>query len=88
MSFHVHVRRAVTILGGQAKLAAAINRAQSEVSRLCSSAQSISPDVAVAISRATGGQVLIADLLPEVTEAVREELSRQAAAPAPEACAT
>lgn len=80
--FHLHVQRAIKIVGGQAKLAAMIGRAQSEVWRLANTAQSISPDVAVAIARTTNGEVALSDLLPEIVAAVRAELER---APAEEA---
>lgn len=75
--FHVHVRRAVKALKGQAKLATAIGRSQSEVHRLCTSALTISPDVAIAISQATAGtedEVSIHDLLPDLARAVRREI--------------
>lgn len=84
-AFRPHVQRAVSLVGGQAKLASLIGRAQSEVSRLCTSAQTISPEVAVSIARVTNGQVSIRDLLPDVVEAVAAELEREARqAPAPE----
>lgn len=73
--FHDAIRRAATIVGGQAKLARLVGCAQSEVSRLCTTAAAVSPKMAIAISRVTGGQVRISDLLPDVVEAVAEELA-------------
>lgn len=78
--FRPHVRRAAELLGGQAKLAAAIGTVQSEISRLSTTAKSIPPDTAIAISKATGGKVPLSDLIPDVVTAVAQELSAGAAA--------
>ena len=75
--FHFHVRRAVKIVGGQTKLAKAIGCAQSEVWRLCNTAEKLLPETALAIVRATDGEVLLGDLLPEIVDAVRAELARE-----------
>lgn len=71
---HQQVRRAVEIVGGQEKLSRLTGISQSEVSRLCTSAKSISAVRAVAIDRATNGEVSVRDLLPEVAEVMQERL--------------
>lgn len=72
--FRPHVRRAAKIVGGQTKLAQRIGTVQSEISRLCTEAQSISPETAIAISRATRNQVRLQDLIPHIVKAVAAEM--------------
>ena len=80
MTFHDAVRRATKAVGGQKQLAEKVCCAQSEISRLCTTAQSIPPETAARIvdaTRGTSDEVSIIDLLPaSVIDAVRDELAR------------
>lgn len=65
-TFRDHVRRAVKIAGTEHKLAAAIGISQPSVNHLCRHAKSIRAEVALAIEKATDGQVHRADLRPDL----------------------
>lgn len=64
--FRALVRKAVTIKGSQASLAAAIRRSQQQVSALCNRADAISAEDALAIDLATEGQVGKSELRPDL----------------------
>jgi len=64
--FREHIRRAVGIAGSQQKLAVRAGFSQQHISYLLNSADQISAESAVAIDRATGGQVSRAQLRPDL----------------------
>lgn len=64
--FREHVRRAVSIAGSQKKLADAAGLSQQLVSQLCTSSASITAETAVAIERATNGEISRRDLRPDL----------------------
>lgn len=64
--FQNHVKRAVSMLGSQKKLADAASISQQLISQLCTSATSISAETSVAIERATKGAVSRSDLRPDL----------------------
>lgn len=66
MKFRKQVKRAVEIVGSQAELARRIGVKQPSVWKMCNTAQSITPAIALKIEKATGGQVTRRDLLPEL----------------------
>ena len=79
------IERAINICGTQGALAERSKLSQQYISKLLVKKTTPSTDAAIAISRATGGEVRIRDLLPDVVEAVAAELEREARqAPAPE----
>ena len=55
--FRALVSEAVRLVGSQERLAGLIGRTQQQVSALCTRAPKISAEDAVAIERATGGQI-------------------------------
>lgn len=61
-----HVQRAVDHLGSQNQLAEAMGCSQSKVSWLLVTAKQISAEDAVAIDRATGGEVTKTELRPDL----------------------
>ena len=69
------IDRAIQICGSQAKLAELAGVSQPAIAKARKAGRT-SPDLAVAISRATHGQVLIADLVPTVFQAVAAEIAR------------
>lgn len=60
------LERAIRALGSQQKLAEAIGLSQQGVSYLLNNAPRVTAEVAVAIERATGGQVRRAELRPDI----------------------
>lgn len=78
--FHSAVKRAVEMVGGQSKLAAAAGCSQAEIWRLCNTAKSVDPLIACRIAEATNGEVTVRDLIPEVVDVVSAELQREAGA--------
>ena len=79
------IERAINICGTQGALAERSKLSQQYISKLLVKKTTPSTDAAIAISRATDGEVRIRDLLPDVVEAVAAELEREARqAPEPE----
>lgn len=82
-NFHEAVRRASKAVGGQKRLSELVGCAQSEISRLCTSAKSIPSETAakiVEVTRGTDDEVSISELLPPaVIAAVRAEITSEAA---------
>lgn len=69
------ILKAIKSAGGtQAKLAEKAGLSQQYISKLRNNGCLVSADAAIRIARATGGQVRISDLRPEVVEAVVKEL--------------
>ena len=64
--FSEHVRRAVEIVGSQAALARQIGLSQPSVHDLCNGAKSIRAEIALAIEKATDGQVTRSQLRPDL----------------------
>lgn len=75
MSFHEHVQRAVKIVGSQKALADKTGLSQQGISWLLKEARQISAEIAVAIDRATEGQVSKAELRPDLFTHVTPESS-------------
>lgn len=69
------IQRAVDIVGGQLKLGRACGVGRNAVYFALNKARTPPIDLALAISRATGGQVKIAELIPSVVDAIAAELS-------------
>jgi DNA-binding transcriptional regulator YdaS (Cro superfamily) len=65
-SFRPHVARAVEIKGSQAKLAADAGCSQQQISYLLNEADSITAEMAIAIDRATNGEVSREQLRPDI----------------------
>lgn len=61
-----HVRRAVSKLGSQNRLAEAMGCSQAKISWLLLTAKDISAEDALLIDRATDGEVSAADLRPDI----------------------
>ena len=72
------IERAIKICGTQGALAERSKLSQQYISKLLVKKTTPSTEAAIAISRATGGEVRIRDLLPDVVEAVAAELEREA----------
>ncbi|WP_131194051.1 YdaS family helix-turn-helix protein [Lichenihabitans psoromatis] len=69
------IERAIVEGGGsQAELARRCGCAQQHISKLLNGEVAISAGLAMAITRATDGRVRIADLMPDLVEAVASEL--------------
>jgi len=62
---NIHIKNAIEILGGQSKLAESCNVSQPAVHKWLHGGH-IAPKSAVAIERATAGEVKRVDLLPEI----------------------
>ena len=67
-AFRDHIRRAVALAGSQSALADQIGLSQQGVSYLLNDAPQVSAEVAIAIHRATGGQVSKEELRPDIFE--------------------
>lgn len=65
MKLRNHIERAVHICGSQAKLAAAVGCTQQHISYLLRS-DSVSAETAIKIDRATGGEVSVGHLRPDL----------------------
>lgn len=65
-AFAPHIERAVSIKGSQAKLAKDMGCSQQYISWLLKDADRISANMAVAVERATDGEVSRADLRPDL----------------------
>jgi len=65
-NFKDHVARAVLIKGSQRELAEAVGCSQQQISYLLNEADRISGEMALRISRATSGEVTLADLRPDL----------------------
>lgn len=65
-TFAVHIERAVGLKGSQAKLAKDMGCSQQYISWLLKDADQISGDMAVAVERATDGQISRSDLRPDL----------------------
>lgn len=76
------IQRAIEAAGSQAKLAELSGFSQQLISKLLTGDRKISATTALGISRATGGKVLLADLMPEIVQAVADELAHPASEPA------
>lgn len=83
MSVGPHIQRAIELVGSQPKLAEASGLSQQHISNLLKGHRRPSAEAAIAISKATGGRVPIADLIPGVFEAVAAEIGSPAAIPDP-----
>ena len=68
-NFKLHIQEAVKIAGTQKALAEAIGVSQQGISYLLTDAKDISPEIAVAIDKFTGGKISKADLRPDIWEA-------------------
>ena len=66
-----HLKRAVSELGSQPKLAKAMGCSQSKISWLLTTADEISADDALAIHRATDGKISASDLRPDLADMVK-----------------
>ena len=64
--FRKHIRRAVALAGSQSALADQIGLSQQGISWLLNEAPKVSAEIALAIHRATGGQVRKEDLRPDI----------------------
>jgi DNA-binding transcriptional regulator YdaS (Cro superfamily) len=64
--FRALVAEAVKIAGSQTILAERTRRSQQQISALCTRATSISAEDALAIHRATGGQIAASRLRPDL----------------------
>lgn len=71
-AFRSLVADAVRIVGSQTRLAELMDRSQQQVSTLCTKAERISAEDAVAIERATSGQVPRWRLRPDLWDAPAE----------------
>lgn len=60
------IKRAISLLGSQQKLAELTGLSQQGVSYLLNQAPRVTAEVAVAIERATSGQIRKADLRPDI----------------------
>lgn len=65
-AFREHIERAVQIKGSQEKLAEAAGCSQQAISFLLNEAKSITPEMALAIDRATDGQISKFVLRPDL----------------------
>lgn len=65
-SFREHIERAVQLKGSQEKLAEAAGCSQQQISYLLNEARTITPEMAVAIDRATDGAVSKFTLRPDL----------------------
>jgi len=63
---HDNLISAVRILGSQAKLAARVGLTQQQISRLMNGKQRVTAEVAIAIERATGGEIRREALRPDI----------------------
>lgn len=63
-----HIAHAIRLLGSQAKLAEAIGVTQSTLSRLLHGHWRVTAENALAIQRATGGEVTLRDLRSDLAE--------------------
>ena len=61
-----HLQRAVNKLGSQHRLAAAMGCSQAKISWLLLTAKNISGDDALAIDRATDGEISASELRPDI----------------------
>ena len=67
-TFRDHIRRAIELVGSQRALAEQIGLSQQGISYLLNEAPQVSAEIAMAIHRATGGQVRKEDLRPDIFE--------------------
>ena len=65
-TFRPHVLKAVELAGSQSILAEKIGRSQQQVSALCTRATTISAEDALAIHRATNGEVPASAMRPDL----------------------
>ena len=68
-TFQRHIRRAVELAGSQRALAEKIGLSQQGISYLLNDAPQVSAEIALAIDRATNGQVRKEELRPDIFEA-------------------
>lgn len=64
--FREHIERAIQLKGSQEKLAEAAGCSQQQISYLLKDAKTITPEMAVAIDRATDGEVSKFTLRPDL----------------------
>lgn len=69
-TFQDHIRRAVEIAGSQRALAEKIGLSQQGISYLLNAAPQVSAEIAIAIERATEGEVRREQLRPDIFERV------------------
>jgi DNA-binding transcriptional regulator YdaS (Cro superfamily) len=65
-TFRRHIERAIKLVGSQSALAEKIGLSQQGVSWLLNEAPQVSAEIAIAIERATNGEVSKADLRPDI----------------------
>lgn len=65
-AFREHIERAVQFKGSQEKLAEAAGCSQQQISYLLNEAKTITPEMAIAIDRATGGEISKFALRPDL----------------------
>ena len=79
--FRAGLRKAVDIMGTQRALAAACNVKQGTIWAALNEKQKMPAWLAVRIADATGGQVSIKELLPDVYDRVEAEIADRVALP-------
>ena len=65
-AFAIHIERAVSLKGSQARLAKDMGCSQQYISWLLKEADQVSADMAVAVERATDGKISRSDLRPDL----------------------
>lgn len=73
---HSAITDAIEVVGSQAELASRCGCAQQTISKLLNKENAITPQMAIAISRATNGKISIGALYPDLVRAVTDELAQ------------